>query len=108
MSGRENMGRIRKMEVTKGWNYKKSTYSAGGLDSKESVCIAGDLGSTPGSGRSLGERNGNPLQYSCLEHSMDRGAWQVIIHRVAESDTTEHVCTAQQNQSYSPEVWIWC
>ena len=52
MSGRENMGRIRKMEVTKGWNYKKSTYSAGGLDSKESVCIAGDLGSTPGSGRS--------------------------------------------------------
>ena len=72
MSGRENMGRIRKMEVTKGWNYKKSTYSAGGLDSKESVCIAGDLGSTPGSGRSLGERNGNPLQYSYLEKSHEQ------------------------------------
>ena len=73
MSGRENMGHIRKMEVTKGWNYKKSTYRAGGPDSKESVCIAGDLGSIPGSGRSLGERNGNPLQCSCLENFMDRG-----------------------------------
>ena len=46
----------------------------GGLDGKESACHAGDLGSTPGLGRSLGERNGYPLQYSCLENSMDRGA----------------------------------
>ena len=45
---------------------------------KESAGNAGDLGSTPGSGRSLGERKGNPLQYSCLENAMDRGAWQAI------------------------------
>ena len=41
----------------------------------ESACTAGDLGSISGSGRSPGERNGYPLQYSCLENSMDRGAW---------------------------------
>ena len=49
---------------------------------KESACNAGDLGSIPGSGRSPGEGNGNPLQYSCLENPMDRGAWQAIIHAV--------------------------
>ena len=47
----------------------------GGSGSKASVCNAGDLGSTPGLGRSPGEGNGNPLQYSCLENPMDRGAW---------------------------------
>ena len=46
-----------------------------GSDGKESTCNAGDPGSIPGSGRSPGERNGYPLQYSCLENSMDRGAW---------------------------------
>ena len=49
---------------------------------KESVCNSGDLGSVPGSGRSLGEGNGNPLQYSCLENPMDRGAWQAKFHGV--------------------------
>ena len=58
-----------------------------GSDSKESACIAGDPGSVPGSGRSPGERNGNPLQYSCLENPMDREGWQVTIHRVAKSQT---------------------
>ena len=49
----------------------------------------GDLSLIPGSGRSPGEGNGNPLQYSCLGNPMDRGAWQVTIHEVAEeSDTT--------------------
>ena len=47
----------------------------GGSDSKASMCNAGDLGSIPGSGRSPGEGNGNPLQYSSLENPMDRGAW---------------------------------
>ena len=47
----------------------------GGSDGKASVSNAGDLGSIPGSGRSPGEGNGNLLQYSCLENSMDRGAW---------------------------------
>ena len=54
-----------------------------GSDSKESACNAGDLGSIPGSGRSPGEGNGNPLQYYCLEDSMDRGAWWVTVHGVA-------------------------
>ena len=51
---------------------------------KESVCNAGDKGLIPGSGRSPGEGNGNPLQYSCLESPKDRGAWQVIVHEVAK------------------------
>ena len=49
---------------------------------KESACNAGDLGSIPGSGRSPGEGNGNPLQYSCLENLMDRGAWRATVHGV--------------------------
>ena len=48
-----------------------------------------DVSSIPGPGRSSGGRHGNPLQYSCLENPMDRGAWQAIVHRVAESDTIE-------------------
>ena len=50
---------------------------------KESACHAEDPGSIPGSGRSSGEGNGNPLQYSCLENPMDRGAWQAMVHGVA-------------------------
>ena len=52
---------------------------------KESACNAGDLGSIPEPGRSLGEENGNPLQYSCLENSMDRGARWDTVHGVAKS-----------------------
>ena len=48
---------------------------------------AGDMGSIPGSGRSPGEGNGNPLQYSCLGNSRDRGAWQATVHGVAKSQT---------------------
>ena len=61
----------------------------GGSDDKESACSAGDLGSIPGSGRSPGEGNGNPLQYPCLENSKDRGAWWATVHGIAESDSTE-------------------
>ena len=61
----------------------------GGSDSKASVYNAGDLGSIPGLGRSPGEGNGNPFQYSCLENPMDRGSWQATVHGVSESDTTE-------------------
>ena len=48
-----------------------------------SACSVGDLGSIPGLGRSPGEGNGNPLQYSCLENPMDRGAWQATVHGVS-------------------------
>ena len=51
--------------------------------SSEFACNAGDPGLIPGSGRSSGEGNGNPLQYSCLENPMDRGAWQATVHGVA-------------------------
>ena len=57
----------------------------GGSDDKESVCNSGDPGSIPGLGRSPGERNGYPLQGSCLENSMDRGAWWATVHGVADS-----------------------
>ena len=61
----------------------------GGSEGKESTCSVGNLSSIPGSGRSPGEENDNPLQYSCLENPMDRGVWWATVHSVAESDTTE-------------------
>ena len=60
---------------------------SGGSDGKGSAYNAGDLALIPGSGRSPGEGNGNPLQYSCLENSMDRGAWQTTVLGVAKSWT---------------------
>ena len=66
------------------------------LSGKKSTCQAGDTGLIPGSGRSLGKGNGNPLQYSCLENPMDRGAWLATDHGVSkELDTTK-----QQQQQY--------
>ena len=59
----------------------------GRSDSKEFTCNAGDLGSVPGLGRAPGEGNGNPLQYSCLENPMKRGAWWATHHGVAKSQT---------------------
>ena len=58
-----------------------------GSDGKESACNAENPGSIPGLGRSLGEGDDNPLQYSCLENPMDRGAWQAAVHGVANSQT---------------------
>ena len=57
----------------------------GGSDSKESTCNVGDLGSIPGLRRSPGVGHGNPLQYSFLENSMNRGAWWVTAHGIAKS-----------------------
>ena len=59
----------------------------GGSEVKASACNAGDQGSIPGSGRSPGEGNGNPLQYSRLENPMDAGAWWPTVHGVAQSQT---------------------
>ena len=62
-----------------------------GSDGQESACNAGDLGWIPGLGKSPGEENGNPLQYSCLENPMNRGAWRASVHEDAESDMTERL-----------------
>ena len=92
----------------------------GGSDSKESAYNAGDLGLIPGLGRSPGEGHGNPLQYSCVEIPMDRGAWQAIVHRVTkswtqlacydswgrskESDTTERLDWSELKHSTAPTL----
>ena len=80
------------------WTIKKAecqridafaSWCCGGSDGKELACKVGDLGSIPGLGRSPGGGHGNPLQYSCLENSMDRGAWQATVYGVLkESDMT--------------------
>ena len=59
----------------------------GGSDGKESSCNAGGPGSIPSLKSSPGERNDTPLQYSCLENSLDRGAWQATVHEVTKSRT---------------------
>ena len=92
-----------KLEDPSTWHHQRGTFhlslvGAGSLtfewdnfglptDVKGSACSARDLDSIPGSGISPGEGNGNPLQYSCLENSMDRGTWQATVHRVTESWT---------------------
>ena len=60
---------------------------SGGSDDKESAHKAGDPALIPGSRRSPGQGNGYPLQYSCLEYSMDRGAWQALVHEISKSGT---------------------
>ena len=59
----------------------------GGSVVKNPPANAGDTGLIPGSGRSSGEGNGNPLQYSCLQNPMDGGAWQATVHGVTKSQT---------------------
>ena len=61
----------------------------GGSDGKQSACNVEDLGLVPGLGSFPGQRNGNPLQYSCLGSPMDREAWQATLHGVAKSQTRQ-------------------
>ena len=61
----------------------------GTSDGKETACSARDSGFISGPGRSLEEENGNPLQSSCLENSMDRRAWQATVHRITQSEMTK-------------------
>ena len=72
-------------------------------DGKESAYNIGDLGSIPGLWRSPGEGNGNPLQYSCLENPMDRGAGQATVHGVTESQTQLNDLAHTQGMGYSSE-----
>ena len=67
------------------------------LSGKESACNAGEVGLIPGSGRSPGGGHGNPLQFSCLENPMNRGAWWTAVSRAAQSDMTE---VTQQQQYF--------
>ena len=69
----------------------------GGSDSKESTYNSGDLDSTTGLGRFPGERNGNPLQYSCLKNSMDKEAWWTTVHGVERAG---HDLATEQQQQY--------
>ena len=70
---------------------------------KNLLTSAGDTGSIPGTGRSPGEGNGNPLQYSCLGNPIDRGAWQATVHRVAER-VRHNLVTKQQLLVCLPEI----
>ena len=72
---------LERSEVFRDWDFP------GGSDSKVSAYNAGDAGSIPGSGRSPGEGDGIPFQYSCLENPMDGGAWKAAVHGVAKSRT---------------------
>ena len=78
---------------------------------KESACSAGDPGSILGLGRSSGEGNGNPLQYSCLENPMDRRAWKATVHRVARVGHDLKRLNHQPPVSYliysNTLRWIW-
>ena len=73
----------------KTWYYTELPDFPVSSEGKEYALNVGDQGSIPGSGRSPGEGNSNPLQYSCLENSMDRGAWTATLQGVTELDTTE-------------------
>ena len=77
----------RNLEVGKCFGIKWLVGFSGGSDGKESAHNSRDQGSNPRLGRSPGEGNGNPLQYSCLENSVDRGAWRAVVHEVTKSWT---------------------
>ena len=88
----------------------------GGSDDKESACSAGDPGLIPGSGRVPWEGNSYPHQCSCLENSMDKGAWRVTVHRVPKSQTwlsnstfiwASFVAQLVKNPPAVWETWVW-
>ena len=80
----------------------------GGSDDKVSACNVKDPASTLGSERSPGEGSGYPFQYSCLENSMDRGAWKATVHRNAKSDMTEHLTLSRSGVSGKKTTEVMC
>ena len=91
---------IREMQIktTMRYHYEQLEWLCGSAG-KESACNAGDRGLIPGLGRSPEEGNGYPLQYSCLENSMDREPWRATVHRVAKSLTWLSKCHSIQFSS---------
>ena len=84
----------------------------GSSDGKESAYNAGDLGLIPGLGRSPAEGNGNPLQHSCLENHIDRGAWQTTVHGVSrsghDSATNTHTSETGWLKGFYPNAYsLW-
>ena len=79
------------------------------LSGKGSTCNTGDVGSTPGSGRSPGEGNGNPLQHSCLENAMNRGAWWATVYGVTKSWTwlSAHACARTHTHTHTHTQSLW-
>ena len=77
-----------------------------GSDGKESACNAGDPGLIPGSGGSPEEGNGNLLQYSCLENSVDREAWLAAVHRVAQSRTRLKRLSSSSSILCEAPLWL--
>ena len=84
----------------------------GGSDHKDSTCNAGDLGSIPGLGRSPGGGHGNPLQYSCLENPMNRGAWWATVYGVTKSqiwlsDSAQHSIGETTYKHINTYIYVW-
>ena len=80
----------------------------GGSDSKASACSAGNQGSIPGSGRSPGEGNGNPLQYSCPENPMSSRAWQPTVFPVVMYGCESWTIKKAEHQGINAfELWCW-
>ena len=100
--------KLKRKEYSQIYSMRPPLLFPGGSDGKESACNAKDLGLIPGSRRSPGEVNGYLLQYSYLEHSMNRGAWQATVHGAAESDATEQLTLSFYHYSYTKRKQRYC
>ena len=105
----EKYGRLQSMGLQKSQTLLSNftfTWLSSSSDSKDSVCNVGDPDSIPGLGRSPGEGHGTPLQHSCLENSMDRGAWRVTVHGVTKSWTRLSDQQLEISHSFQRQVTI--